>query len=402
MPDRQRIGLVIVAAGSGIRAAAGANGVPKQYADVGGKPLVAWTIGAFSDAGHDFLVQPVISAGHGQFIGADSFPGALPPVAGGATRQQSVLNGLEALQAHDPKFILVHDAVRPFVEPDLIARVVGALDDDAPAVVPVVRPVDTLRRADASGLGEIVSRDETAACQTPQGFRFADLLAAHRRAADAGLHDFTDDAAVMAWAGHALTAVEGAAGNTKVTLPGDLALARLQLAGAMKGKSMETRTGTGFDVHRFAAGRELWLCGVKVPHELGLSGHSDADVGLHALTDALLGALADGDIGQHFPPSDPQWKDARSDRFLADAAHRVARRGGRIVNVDVTLLCEAPRIGPHRDSMRAAIAAILGIDAARVGVKATTTEGLGFAGRREGIAAQAVATIEVPSEETAS
>jgi 2-C-methyl-D-erythritol 4-phosphate cytidylyltransferase/2-C-methyl-D-erythritol 2,4-cyclodiphosphate synthase len=261
----------------------------------------------------------------------------------------------------------------------------------AVAALPVA---DTLKRVDGSGrLIETVARDGLWRAQTPQGFRFPDILAAHRAAATAGLDDFTDDAAVAAWHGISAVAVEGSERNRKLTTAEDMALAEQDSPST---PARDVRTGTGFDVHRFTDGDHVWLCGLRINHTHGLLGHSDADVGLHALTDALLGAIGDGDIGQHFPPSDARWKNAPSHLFLADAARRVAALGGNISNVDVTLLCEAPKIAPHRDAMRVRIGEILGIEVARVGIKATTTEGLGFTGRREGIAAMAIATVIVP------
>lgn len=240
-------------------------------------------------------------------------------------------------------------------------------------------------------MAETVPREALATAQTPQGFPFAALLEAHRSAAASGRHDLTDDAAVASLAGLSVHAVEGERSNIKLTNPADFSAAERMLS-----MNMETRTGQGFDVHAFGPGNAVWLCGVEIAHSRSLSGHSDADVGLHALTDALLGTIGDGDIGAHFPPSDPQWKGASSDRFLADAVRRVQEKGGRIVNLDVTLVCEAPKIGPHRDAMRARVAALAGIGADRVGVKATTNEKMGFVGRGEGIAALAIATIALP------
>ena len=257
-----------------------------------------------------------------------------------------------------------------------------------------MRVADTLKRVDAAGtITGTVDRDRLWRAQTPQGFRFADILAAHRKAGAAGRDDFTDDSALAEWAGLRIAVVEGSEANRKITTSEDLVMADAALS---KSSLPDVRTGTGFDVHRFAAGDHVWLAGVRIPHTHTLEGHSDADVALHALTDALLGAIGDGDIGQHFPPSDMRWKGAASRLFLEDAARRVSASGGRITNVDLTILCEAPRIGPHREAMRTAIAGMLGIDISRVGVKATTTEGLGFTGRREGIAAMASATVVLP------
>ena len=388
-----KVAAVIVAAGRGSRAAA--VGGPKQYARIGGQTVLSRTIRAFATHPRIDLVQVVIHADDvAIYRAACSDPGetVLPPVTGGATRQTSGLRGLEALTPHDVGAVMIHDAARPFVDHGTIDRVLAALGDFQGAI-PGLKVADTLKRVDAAGaIAGTVDREHLWRAQTPQAFRFPDILAAHHRAAEASRHDFTDDAALAEWAGLTVTIVEGHEENRKITTPEDLTMAErfVQKPGAA---APDVRTGTGFDVHRFAPGDHVWLGGVRIPHTACLDGHSDADVALHALTDAILGAIGDGDIGQHFPPSDMRWKGAASRLFLEDAAERVRTRGGRIGNVDLTILCEAPRIGPHRDAMRAAIAEILGIDIARVGVKATTTEGLGFTGRREGIAAMATATV---------
>jgi 2-C-methyl-D-erythritol 4-phosphate cytidylyltransferase/2-C-methyl-D-erythritol 2,4-cyclodiphosphate synthase len=309
------------------------------------------------------------------------------PIFGGATRQESVRNGLEAIAADRPDHVLIHDAARPFVSAALIARVTQALER-ADAAAPFLAVTDTLRMASAGGYVP-VPRDNLVRAQTPQGFRFDAILDAHRRFA---AEEVTDDVALAERAGLSFAAVVGEESNVKVTTPDDFFLAERLARGAS-----ETRTGTGFDVHRFAPGDHVWLCGVKVPHELSLEGHSDADVGLHALTDAILGALGAGDIGMHFPPTDERWRGAASHRFLAHSMSLLRERGGELVHVDVTLICERPKVGPHRDAMRARIAGILGVAETRVSVKATTTEGLGFTGRGEGIAAQAIATVRLPS-----
>ncbi len=315
------------------------------------------------------------------------------PIYGGATRQASVRLGLEAMAAHNrPDRVLIHDAARPFISQRAIDDVLAALDHH-PGAIAAAAVTDTIKRRSAAGLiTATVPRADLWRAQTPQGFHFDAILAAHRRAADAGRDDFTDDAGLAEWAGHGVALVDGGTQNIKLTTAEDIAMADRLLAGV---PLPDIRTGQGFDVHRFTAGDHVMLCGVRVAHSHGVEAHSDGDVGLHALTDALLGAIADGDIGQHFRNTDPQWRGASSDRFLADAARRVRSLGGSIGNVDVTLLCEAPRIGSHRDAMRARIAAILGIDVTRVGVKATTTEGMGFAGRREGLAALATATVHL-------
>lgn len=390
--------VLIVAAGRGTRARSqGTPDVPKQYLPAGGMALLARVLSTFLDHpaidGVLTVVHPDDLARYRASLPAPA-PKLLDPCMGGPTRQASVLNGLEALAPHAPERVLIHDAARPFIDADLVDRVIAALDRE-PGVIPALAVADTLKRVDERGrIVETVAREGLSRAQTPQGFHFRPILAAHRAAAAAGLTNFTDDAAVAAWHGLAVVTVDGSERNRKLTTAEDMGMAEQHLG---SGAGSDVRTGTGFDVHRFTDGDHVWLCGVRIAHTHSLQGHSDADVGLHALTDALLGAIGDGDIGQHFPPSDARWKGAPSRLFLADAARRVLALGGTISNVDVTLLCEAPKIAPHRDAMRARIGEILGIAAARVGVKATTTEGLGFTGRREGIAAMAVATVMLPS-----
>jgi 2-C-methyl-D-erythritol 4-phosphate cytidylyltransferase/2-C-methyl-D-erythritol 2,4-cyclodiphosphate synthase len=385
---------IIVAAGSGTRAAS-ATGQPKQYADLGGMTVLARTLQALS--GHPLIdslvtvINPAHEDAYARTIASlPPLPKFLPSVAGGISRQESVRAGLDALRKHQPTYVLVHDAARPFVGAETISNVVHALATHDGAIA-AVQLADTLKRTDRNGcITETLDRTSLWRAQTPQGFRYDALDAAHARAAAVGKTDFTDDAAVAEWAGLTVAVVPGDTANTKITTAEDLAMAQRERG------QLEPRAGSGFDVHRFAPGDHVWLCGVKIAHTARLEGHSDADVGLHALTDAILGALSDGDIGQHFPPSQEAWRGAPSRVFLDDARQRVAARGGRICNVDVTLLCEAPKIGPHRAAMQAAIAEILHIDAARVGVKATTTEQLGFTGRREGIAAMASAMLLLP------
>lgn len=393
-----RAAALIVAAGRGIRARTGAApiDVPKQYQLAGGMPLLARTMSLF--LGHPKIAL-VLAVVHGDDLGLyasavpQEHPKLLAPCLGGATRQASVHNGLEALNQHAPDAVLIHDAARPFVDADLVESVMLGLAAHA-GVVPAVPVADTLKRVDGNScIAETIPRDGLWRAQTPQGFHFAAILAAHRAAAAASLADFTDDAAVASWHGLSVAVVEGSERNRKLTTPEDMAMAERSMA---NDAAPDIRTGTGFDVHRFTDGDHVWLCGLRIEHTRTLEGHSDADVGLHALTDALLGAIGDGDIGQHFPPTETRWKGASSHIFLADAARRVAALGGAIINVDVTLLCEAPKIAPHREAMRKRIGEILGLDAARVGVKATTTEGLGFTGRREGVAAMAVATVRLP------
>lgn len=383
---------LVVAAGRGVRAA---SDVPKQYALLGGKPLLRRTLEALGrcEAVTQFCVV-IGEADQARFAAATDGLRPAPSVAtGGPTRQASVRHGLEALVDADPQIVLIHDAARPFVSPRLVGRLAEVAEQGF-AAIPGLSLTDTIKRVEEGAVAATVPRDGLYTVQTPQAFPFRAILAAHRQAAAAGREDLTDDAAVAEFAGLEVRLVEGEERNIKITRPGDWARAEAMIAARM-----ETRTGQGYDVHAFGPGEAVWLCGVEIPHDRALLGHSDADVGLHALTDAILGALGDGDIGAHFPPSDPVWKGASSDRFLADAVRRVAERGGAIVNLDVTLICEAPKIGPHRERMREAVARIAGVPTARVGVKATTSEGLGFTGRREGIAALAIATIRMPEEE---
>jgi 2-C-methyl-D-erythritol 4-phosphate cytidylyltransferase/2-C-methyl-D-erythritol 2,4-cyclodiphosphate synthase len=382
MPRRVKSAALIVAAGRGHRSG---GGVPKQYRPVGGKPILAWAIDSLSVAGIGdirVVINPEDKSLYQAVIGERAVG---QWIAGGATRQESVRAGLSALDGPGaPDVVLVHDAARPFVPRAMVARLLDALTM-APGACPALPVVDSLRRGDTAIEAE-VDRGRLWRVQTPQAFDFRALADAHAHAG-AGA---TDDAEILRAAGHSVLLVEGDERAMKVTLPSDFAAAERML-------DWTTVTGSGYDVHRFAAGDHVWLCGVKVPHSQSLLGHSDADVGLHALTDAILGALGDGDIGTHFPPSDPQWKGAASHRFLAHAAGLVAKAGGRIMHCDITLICEAPKVGPHRPAMLARLGEILSDHAPRISVKATTTEGLGFTGRREGIAAQALATIRLPN-----
>jgi 2-C-methyl-D-erythritol 4-phosphate cytidylyltransferase / 2-C-methyl-D-erythritol 2,4-cyclodiphosphate synthase len=382
-----KMAALIVAGGAGSRASAG---LPKQYARLGGITMLSRAVRAFA-ASHVDAIQVVIAAGEGERYAAAiadiNDPRLLPPVVGGRTRQVSARNGLVALRPHAPDLVLIHDAARPFVTGDIIARV-GAALTDGPAAIAAVPLADTVKEVGDDGkVAATLDRGRLWGAQTPQGFHYGHILAAHVRAEAAGIENLTDDAAVAEWAGLPVTLVLGSPSNRKITTVEDLAMAERSLF------APDIRVGQGFDVHRLVKGDHVWLCGIRIPHTHALEGHSDADVGLHALTDALLGAIGDGDIGQHFPNTDPRWKGAPSHLFLAEAARRVAMRGGSIGNADVTILCEAPKIAPHREAMRERIAEVLGVDTARVGVKATTTEGLGFTGRREGIAALATATV---------
>ncbi|HXL68925.1 MAG TPA: bifunctional 2-C-methyl-D-erythritol 4-phosphate cytidylyltransferase/2-C-methyl-D-erythritol 2,4-cyclodiphosphate synthase [Xanthobacteraceae bacterium] len=379
---------IIVAAGRGERA-----GGLKQYRPLGGEPVLRRVLRLFAAHPGIDAVQPVIHpADEADFRAAAAGIDCLSPVAGGATRQASVRAGLEALARENPAWVLVHDAARPLASRALLDRALAAARESG-AAIPVLTVNDTIKRVNAAGrVIETVAREELRAVQTPQAFAFSPLLDAHRRAAREGRNDFTDDAALMEWAGVSVATFMGEAGNLKLTTSDDFARAAAIDALALG----DVRTGTGFDIHAFEPGDHIMLGGVKIPHGKGLIGHSDADVLLHALTDAVLGAIAEGDIGHHFPPSEACWRGAPSDQFLAHAVALVKWRGGRIAHLDATVLCEAPKVGPHRDAIRASIARIAGIKIGQVGVKATTTEGLGFLGRGEGIAAQASATIRLP------
>jgi 2-C-methyl-D-erythritol 4-phosphate cytidylyltransferase/2-C-methyl-D-erythritol 2,4-cyclodiphosphate synthase len=377
---------LLVAAGSGSRAG---GGVPKQYRPLAGKPLLVHAVEHLERAGIG-AVRVVIGAGQEKLY-REALGGRplASPIVGGAERQDSVRNGLEAVAAEGGAgTVLIHDAARPFLTAAVAGRLREALAG-AEGAVPVLPVVDTLARAGAA-LGEPVGREGLVRVQTPQAFRFESILGAHRRWSGPPA---TDDAQVARAAGLRVAAVAGDPALEKLTHEEDFARAEERLA-----CRLTSRTGMGFDVHAFAPGEELWLGGVRIPHDRALKGHSDADVLLHALTDALLGAIGAGDIGDHFPPSDPQWRGAASSLFLDHARRLIEARGGRIDHVDATIICEAPRIGPHRDSIRASVAALLRLPAGRVSIKATTTERLGFTGRGEGMAAQAIATLRLPEE----
>ena len=375
-PSRPAVAAVIVAAGAGLRAG---QPKPKQFALWRGKPVVRHSAEAFAAAG----IGPIVVAipDGAEAIASQALAGVpqVKLVTGGATRRQSVRLALEALAAGEPAQVLIHDAARPILPLELIDRLLAALQE-TPGAIPVLPVVDSLAQTDGPLMGPPARREDLRRVQTPQAFRYPDILAAHR--SWSGTEEAGDDAQVARAAGLSVALVEGDERLHKLTFASDFA----QAAPAI-------RVGTGYDVHRLVPGEELWLCGVKIDHDRGLSGHSDADVAIHALVDALLGAIGAGDIGSHFPPSDPQWKGASSDRFLTHAVGLTADAGYRIGNVDLTLICEAPKIGPHREAMRARLAELLRTDLSAVSVKATTTEKLGFTGRSEGIAAQAVATL---------
>ncbi|WP_439616796.1 bifunctional 2-C-methyl-D-erythritol 4-phosphate cytidylyltransferase/2-C-methyl-D-erythritol 2,4-cyclodiphosphate synthase [Shinella sp.] len=387
-------GVVIVAAGRGERAGSHAEG-PKQYRRIGGRPVISHTLDLFVNWQPARRIVVVIHKDD-ETLFEKARAAALPAgdrltvVHGGGTRQQSVLAGLEALAVEDITHVLIQDAVRPFVEPAILERTLTAFHNGARAVLPAVAVADTLKRADANGnVAETVSRSGLFAAQTPQSFHFATILEAHRRASVSGHSDFTDDAAIAEWAGVRVHLVEGSAGNVKLTLQKDIAMADQRLSHGLP----DVRTGNGYDVHQLVEGDGVTLCGIFIPHDQKLSGHSDADVALHALTDALLATCGAGDIGDHFPPSDMQWKGAASRIFLEHAAGIVRQNGGTIMNADVSLIAEAPKIGPHRETMRKNLSDMLGISLDRCSVKATTNEKIGFVGRREGIAAIATATV---------
>ena len=367
---------VIVAAGKGLRAG---GAVPKQFADWRGKPLVRHSAEAFARLGAGPIVVAVPADALVQAQQVLSDIESVQIVSGGPSRRESVARALEALAPAGPAMVLIHDAARPDLPRSVVERLLGALATQ-PGAIPVLPVVDSIAVAAGGLMASAARREELRRVQTPQAFRYADILAAHRAwngAADAG-----DDAQVARAAGLPVALVEGDERLRKLTFAEDF-----RTGGGM------IRTGTGFDVHRLAEGEELWLCGVRIEHDRGLAGHSDADVGLHAVVDAILGACALGDIGEHFPPSDPRWKDAASGQFVAHAVALAADAGYAIGNVDLTLICEAPKIGPHREAMRTKLAALLGVDPGQVSIKATTTERLGFTGRGEGIAAQAAATL---------
>ncbi|MEO1251009.1 MAG: bifunctional 2-C-methyl-D-erythritol 4-phosphate cytidylyltransferase/2-C-methyl-D-erythritol 2,4-cyclodiphosphate synthase [Pseudomonadota bacterium] len=385
---------IIVAAGRGARSGAGG---PKQYRDLAGRPVIARTAQAFLDHDQIDAVRVIIhkddhdeyARAMGDLVENDKL---LSPVTGGAERQDSVRLGLESLEDKGPDRVLIHDAARPFIDAGAISRVIDALVEK-PGAIAALPVFDTIKRANAvRQIETTVPREALWRAQTPQGFHFQAILAAHRAAAGEVL---TDDAAVAEKAGLSVALVAGSPDNMKLTQAEDFGMAETLLN--RKLRSMEYRTGSGFDVHAFEDGDAVILCGVTIAHDKKLKGHSDADVGMHALTDAILGAVGEGDIGDHFPPSDPQWKGAPSRVFLEKARDLVAARGGRIAHCDITLICEAPKIGPHRDAMRAALSEILNVETGRISVKATTTEQLGFTGRREGIAAMATVSVALPN-----
>ena len=378
--------VVIVAAGKGERAG---GGVPKQYRPIAGRPLLAWTLAPFLNHPRIGAVQLVIDPSQADLFAEATSGLDLPaPVAGGADRQGSVLAGLEALQDREPDKVMIHDAARPFVTASLIDRLLLALDGGAAAAIPTLAITDTVKRCRDGAILATLDRSELARAQTPQTFRYRAILEAHRAAAGKAL---TDDAAVAEAAGIAVAAVAGEEGNVKITSAEDILAAEARLG------RRELRVGSGFDVHAFCPGDHVMLCGIAVPHDAALAGDSDADVGLHVLVDAILGALAEGDLGRHFPPGDPRWKGCASSELVAVAIALMHARGARLVHADLTLICERPRLARHQPAMRENVARLLGVGEERVNVKVTSTDGLGFTGRGEGIAGQATVTMEVPA-----
>jgi 2-C-methyl-D-erythritol 4-phosphate cytidylyltransferase/2-C-methyl-D-erythritol 2,4-cyclodiphosphate synthase len=375
---------VVVAAGAGLRAG---PGEPKAWRMLGSRPLVRWSVEGLLSAG---AREVVVVVAHDRLAHVDDALAGLPnwrAVTGGRTRAESVQAGLAAITATRTQPVLIHDAARPFVTKEHVDRLLAALDLSDGAI-PALPVPDTLKRGDGL-VDETVSREGLWRAQTPQAFKTGKIKAAYRRWP--ANEEPTDDASVMERAGGHVAMTPGDPMLMKLTYPQDFLLAE-QLAGNRR----IVRMGHGIDAHRFGPGDVVWLCGVRIQHDVGLIGHSDADCGLHALTDAVLGAIADGDIGEHFPPSDPRWKGASSDQFLVHAVKRAGAMGARILNADVTLICERPKIRPHRDAMRERIAELLGLPVSRVSVKATTTEGMGFTGREEGLMAQAVVAVECP------
>lgn len=390
---------LIVAAGRGSRAG---EGLPKQYRDLGGEPVLTRTIRAFLDVAAVTRVQVVIHPDDMQLyekavshLGQDAKPRVLPPVSGAETRSGTVHNGLAALGSrNDDTIVLIHDGARPFVPGNLISRAINHAKQHG-ACIPVLPVTDTVKRVSADGhVVETLERNALRSVQTPQAFSLAVIREAHREALRQGRDDFTDDGALIEWRGLPLSTFAGDPANIKLTTAEDFVLAENRMGTASQ---MLTRVATGYDVHAFGPGDHVWLCGVKVPHTQGVVAHSDGDVALHALCDAIFGVMGDGDIGVHFPPSDERWRGASSDQFLAFACQRLAERGGILDHLDLSIVCERPKIGPCRDAMRQRIAAIAGVEVEQVGLKATTSEGLGFTGRSEGLAALATVTVRLPA-----
>ncbi|MBI2719774.1 MAG: bifunctional 2-C-methyl-D-erythritol 4-phosphate cytidylyltransferase/2-C-methyl-D-erythritol 2,4-cyclodiphosphate synthase [Rhizobiales bacterium] len=387
------VAAVIVAGGSGLRAG---GETPKQYQTIGGRPVLWWTLKAFAEHPGIARVQTVIGEGHeAMFAAATEGLTVEPAVTGGATRQDSCRAGLEAVARHQPEKVLIHDAARPFASRDLISHVIAWLDRHR-AVVPGLPVAETLKLAPGGIVTATVDRSGLWTAQTPQGFGFEAILTAHRAAHAAGVTNLTDDAAVAERLGIEIAMIPGRVENRKLTTAEDIETADRAMMAARLDHLPDIRVGQGIDVHPFAEGNGVTLCGVSIPHDRSLAGHSDADVAMHALTDAIFGAIGDGDIGVHFPPTDRRWKGAASAIFLAKAVELVHRRSGLIANADLTILAEAPRIAPHIAAMKAVLAPLLGIAAERIAIKATTAEKLGAIGRGEGIVAFATAMVRLP------
>jgi len=386
---------LIVAAGRGMRAG---GGVPKQYQQLAGKAVLTHTLQAVIGQPAISHTLTIIHPDDKELYKAATHPfgkGLLPPVMGGKTRQKSVLNGLLALRELNPDNVLIHDAARPFIDPQLITRTLEGLSHHE-AVLPAIPVTDTIKQVERSIVMRTVDRARLFAAQTPQGFSFPYILDLHKKADLVDNANFTDDASLVEWSGNSVQVIKGSVRNIKLTTQRDMEMAELVLAHALQ---LETRIGNGFDVHAFEAGNGVTLCGIKIPFDRQLKGHSDADVAMHALTDAIYGALGEGDIGRHFPPTVQKWKDVASAVFLEHAIEMVEKRGGKIINIDLTIICEQPKISLHHQKMREQLARIMDIKAQRISIKATTTEGLGFTGRAEGIAAQAIANISLPVRE---
>ena len=387
------VAAVIVAGGSGLRAG---GERPKQYQVIGGKPVIWWTCRAFLDHPAIDHVQAVIGAGHeDMFSAATQGLDIGPPVIGGATRQESCRIGIEAVERHRPAKVLIHDAARPFATPDLIGDVVGWLDR-FPAVVPGLPVADTLKFAPGGIVSRTVDRAAIWSAQTPQGFHYDGILAAYRKAEAERTKNLTDDASVAEQAGIAIAMISGRLENRKLTTAEDIRIADRDMTASQYQSLPDIRVGQGVDIHPFSAGSVVTLCGIAIPHSQGLKGHSDADAAMHALTDAILGAIGEGDIGVHFPPSDPQWKGAASKIFLARAMTLLEEKGGCLANADITILAEVPKIAPHVSEMKAFLSPLLRLDPGRIAIKATTTERLGAIGRKEGIMAFATVTVRLP------
>ncbi|MEO6610050.1 MAG: bifunctional 2-C-methyl-D-erythritol 4-phosphate cytidylyltransferase/2-C-methyl-D-erythritol 2,4-cyclodiphosphate synthase [Aestuariivirga sp.] len=388
------VAAVIVAGGSGLRAG---GETPKQYQLIGGKPVIWWTLRAFLDHPEVSYVQVVVGEGHEQEF-ARSTQGLTFPahVIGGATRQDSCRLGVEACTHAQPDKILIHDAARPFVSAELISAVISHLDH-TDAVIPGMRIAETLKLAPEGTIRKTIDRSNIWLAQTPQGFTFPKILEAHRKAAREQTAGLTDDASVAEHAGIVVQMILGNTENVKLTTAKDIDQANHKLNQQNHSATSETRIGQGIDFHVFAPGKSVWLCGVEVPHTHKLKAHSDGDVALHALTDAILGAIGEGDIGTHFPPSDKQWKDAASSVFIEKALSLLNQRGGKLVNVDITILAEAPKISPHLAAMKQSLSALLNIEPGRIAIKATTTEKMGALGRKEGMAAMAIASVKLPA-----